>query len=241
MNRFVAAMKMDVTLQLRTQLYSIGIGVGVLTAVALAWLAQPNQLFSLIPTLMLLVVGGSTTMYVAAMILFEKEQGTLKATIVSPVRSSEYLWAKIITLTGLATLEAVVMIGGAMAIMSFSDRLTLPNVPLLLLGIVGIGIIYTLIGIVLIVRYDKITEFLMPLSGLAVVLQLPFLYFLGWVEHPLFLLIPTSAPTVLMQGAYVPLAAWQWVYGLGYTAVLIVGLTFWAHRAFQVHIIAKGG
>jgi fluoroquinolone transport system permease protein len=111
----------------------------------------------------------------------------------------------------------------------------------LLLGIVGIGIIYTLIGIVLIVRYDKITEFLIPLSAVAVILQLPFLYFLGWVEHPLFLLIPTSAPTVLMQAAYVQLPGWQWLYALGYTAVLITVLTTWAYRAFQTHISAKGG
>jgi fluoroquinolone transport system permease protein len=241
MNRLLAAMKMDVTLQVRTQLYSIGIGAGVLVAVALAWLAQPQQMVLLIPTLMLLVVGGSTMLYVAAMILFEKEQGTLKATIVSPLRPSEYLWAKIITLTFLATVESVVMIGGAMLIMSFSDEVALPNILLLLLGIVGIGIIYTLIGIVLIVRYDKITEFLIPLSAVAVILQLPFLYFLGWVEHPLFLLIPTSAPTVLMQAAYVQLPGWQWLYALGYTAVLITVLTIWAYRAFQTHIIAKGG
>ena len=241
MNRLLAAMKMDVTLQLRTQLYSIGIGAGVLVAVVLAWLARPEQLSSLIPTLMLLVVGGSTMLYVAAMILFEKEQGTLKATIVSPIRPSEYLWAKIITLTGLATVESLVMIGGAMVIMSFSDELMLPNVPLLLLGIVGIGIIYTLIGIVMIVRYDKITEFLIPLTAVAVILQLPFLYFLGWVDHPLFLLIPTSAPTVLMQAAYGPLTGWEWVYGVGYTAVLLIGLTIWAQRAFETHIIAKGG
>jgi fluoroquinolone transport system permease protein len=241
MNRLLSAMKMDVTLQVRSQLYSIGIGAGVLVAVVLAWLARPEQLVSLIPTLMLLVVGGSTMLYVAAMILFEKEQGTLKATIVSPLRHSEYLWAKIITLTVLATVESIVMIGGAMLIMSFSDDVTLPNIPLLLLGIGGIGIIYTLIGIVLIVRYDKITEFLIPLSAVAVILQLPFLYFLGWVEHPLFLVIPTSAPTILMQAAYIQLAGWQWVYGLGYTAVLIAGLTIWATRAFQTHIIAKGG
>jgi fluoroquinolone transport system permease protein len=141
----------------------------------------------------------------------------------------------------LATVESVVMIGGAMLIMSFSDEVALPNILLLLLGIVGIGIIYTLIGIVLIVRYDKITEFLIPLSAVAVILQLPFLYFLGWVEHPLFLLIPTSAPTVLMQGAYIQLPGWQWLYAVGYTAVLITVLTIWAYRAFQTHIIAKGG
>lgn len=241
MNRFMAAMKMDVVVQLRTQLYSIGIGAGVLVAVALAWLARSDQLFLLVPTLMLLVVGASTMLYVAAMILFEKEQGTLKATIVSPVRPTEYLWAKIITLTGLATVEAVVMVGGAMGMMGFSQPVVVPNIPLLLLGIVGIGLLYTLVGIVMIVRYDKITEVLIPLAAVAGILQLPFLYFLGWVEHPLFLLIPTSAPTMVMRAAYVPLVGWQWLYGVGYTAVLLIGLIIWAHRAFEKHIVAQGG
>lgn len=241
MNRLLAAMKMDVVVQWRTQLYSIGIGAGVLVAVALAWLARSDQLFLLVPTLMLLVVGASTMLYVAAMILFEKEQGTLRATIVSPVRPTEYLWAKIITLTGLATVEAVVMVGGAMGMMGFSQPVVVPNIPLLLLGIVGIGLLYTLVGIVMIVRYDKITEVLIPLAAVAGILQLPFLYFLGWVEHPLFLLIPTSAPTMVMRAAYVPLVGWQWVYGVAYTAVLLIGLIIWAHRAFDKHIVAQGG
>ncbi|MAT97046.1 MAG: hypothetical protein CL608_07885 [Anaerolineaceae bacterium] len=241
MTRLLSTMKTDVVVQVRTQLYTIGIGAGVLVAIALSQLADPDLLVSLVPTLMLLVVGGSTLLYVSAMIIFEKDEGTLRAMIVSPVRPSEYLWSKIITLTALATLEAVVMIGGAMLIMWFSGGLSLPNIPLLLLGIVAIGILYTLIGIVLVVRYSSITDYLLPMAGVAVILQLPFLYFLGWVEHWSFLLIPTSAPTVLMVGAYRPLAGWEWAYGVGYTAVLLVGLSIWAYRAFQTHIIEKVG
>lgn len=241
MSRFLSAMKIDVTLQVRGRLYTIGIVAGVIVAVAVSQLASPEQLFSIIPTLMLLVVGGSTLLYVAALILFEKDEGTLNAVIVSPLRTSEYLWSKIITLTALATLESIIMIGGAMLIMRFSGELTLPNIPLLLAGIMAIGVIYTLVGIVLIVRFNKITDFLIPMSGVAVVLQLPFLYFLGWVEHPLLLIIPTSAPTVLMQGAYVQLATWEWLYAIGYTAVLMIGLTIWTYRAFNTHIIMKVG
>ena len=151
------------------------------------------------------------------------------------------MWSKIITLTTLATVESIVMIGGAMLVMSFSQGLSLPNIPLLFSGIVAIGIIYTLIGILLIVRYDKITDFLMPMSAVAVILQLPFLYFIGWVESPILLVIPTSAPTVLMQGAYGSLETWQWFYTIGYTAALIIGLTLWAYRAFNRHIIMKEG
>ena len=117
----------------------------------------------------------------------------------------------------------------------------MPNIPILLIGIITIGIVYTLAGIVMIVRFDTITDFLIPMSAVVVVLQLPFLYFLGWVKHPILLIIPTSAPTMLMQGAYVQLAAWEWLYAIGYTAALVIGLTIWAQRAFHTHIIMKVG
>lgn len=241
MTRLLSAMKMDVTTQLRNNLYAIGIGVGVLVAVGLSQLAQPEQMFSLIPTLLLLVVGGSTLLYVAGLILFEKDEGTLNAVIVSPLRTAEYLWSKIITLTTLATLEAMTMIGGAMLIMSLAKPIEVPNLAILFIGIVLIGILYTLIGIVMIVQYDKITDFLLPMAGIAVILQLPFLHFLGLVETPLLLIIPTSAPTMIMQGAYIELTAVEWLYGIGYSTVWIIGLAIAAYRAFHTHIIMKAG
>lgn len=241
MTRLQSAIMTDVTVQLRNKLYTIGISVGVLVAIALGQLVKPSYLQLWVPSLMLLVVGGSTLLYVSGMIIFEKDEGTLNAIIVSPLRISEYLWAKIITLTALATIESIVMIGGTMLILSWSYDLTWPNIPLLLVGIIAIGIIYTLIGIILIVRFESITDYLLPMAALAVPLQIPVLYFLGLVEHPIFLIVPTSAPTILMYGAYTSLESWQWVYGLGYTTLLIGGLAFWAYRAFQKHIIAKVG
>ncbi len=241
MTRLLSAMKIDVIVQVRNNLYAIGIGVAVLVAVMVSQLASPNQLSSLVPALMLLVIGGTTLLYVAGLILFERDEGTLHAVMVSPLRTSEYLWSKIITLTALATLESVTMVGGAMLIMSRSDEMTWPAIPILLIGIIAIGVMYTLMGIVLIVRYDKITDFLIPMAAILSVLQLPFLHFWGVIEHPAFLIIPTSAPTMLMQGAYIQLATWEWLYAMGYTAAMIMGLTIWAYRAFNTHIIMKLG
>jgi fluoroquinolone transport system permease protein len=241
MTRLISAMKTDVTVQIRNNLYGIGIGVAILVAGLLSQLANPAELGVTIPVTMLLVVGGSTLLYVAGLIIFEKDEGTLNALIVSPLRTSEYLWSKIITLTTLATLEAVVMVGGAMLIMSRGSELTMPNIPILLLGIVAMGVLYTLTGIILIVRYQQITDFLVPVLVIALVLQAPFVHFMGIIEHPAFLIIPTSAPTMLMQGAFVQLTTWEWVYALTYTVALIIGLTIWAYRAFNTHIILKVG
>jgi fluoroquinolone transport system permease protein len=241
MKRLFCAIKTDIVIQFRNKLYTIGIFVGLILAAAISQLAGPATLSEAIPTVMLLVIGGSTLFYVGGIIVFERDEGTLSALIASPLRVSEYLWSKIITLTLLATLESVVMTAGAMAIMSRIYDFALPNVPILLSGIIGIAILYTLAGIILIVRYRSVTDFLIPMAGLAVILQLPFLYFLGVVEHPLFLVIPTSAPTVLMQGAFVDLQTWKWIYGIFYTILLISGFGYWAYQAFQKHIIFKAG
>lgn len=245
MTRFLSAMRNDATVQVRNNLYTIGIGVGLLVAVVLSQLAPVSYLPDIVPSLILLFVGGSTLLYVAGMIIFEKDEGTLSATIVSPLRTSEYLWSKVLTLTGLATLEAVIIVGGALLIMSRAtdqpNGVPLPNVPLLLVGILAICVMYTLVGIVLVVRYNSITDFLVPMSALGALLQIPFVYTLGWVDSALFLLVPTTAPTLLMKGAFAPLAGWEWGYAIGYTIIAIALLSLWAWRAFQTHIIRKVG
>lgn len=241
MSRLLAVLKNDVTVQMRNNLYTIGIAVGVLVALALWQLTGPDTLARAIAPVILLMGGGTTLMYVAGMILFEKDEGTLQATIVSPVRTGEYLWSKVITLTALATLECVLVVAGAMLLVSFSGALPWPNVGLLLIGLLAMGVCFTLLGIVMVVRYTKITEFIIPMAAVSSTLQLPFLYFWGVVEHPILLVIPTSAPTMLVHAAFFSLSAWEWAYALGYTALLLVGLTVWAHRAFHTHIIQKLG
>lgn len=241
MTRLLAAMKLDVRVQVRNKLYTIGIVVGVLVAVALSLLAEPQHLRIVLPTLILLVIGGSTLFYVAGLIIFEKDEGTLHAVVVSPLRTSEYLWSKILTLTALATLEALVMIGGALIVWQFTAVILWPNLLLLITGIVALGIISTLVGLVGVVRYDKVTDFLLPMAVVAIVLQLPAFYFFGVIEHPAFLTIPSSAPAMLIQGAYGPLAAWQWAYGILYSMIWIVVLSFWAHRAFEKYIVRESG
>ncbi len=241
MNRLLSVMFNDVRVQFRNKLYGIGIGMSLVVAVGLSQLASPTQLFAVVPALIILMVGATTMIYVGGLIIFEKEQGTLNATIVSPVTTVEYLWSKVITLTALATLETLVVIGGAMLIMSRSADVTLPNIPILLLGVFTIGVLYTLIGIILVVRCSQITEYLIPMALVISILQLPFLHFWGIVEHSAFLLIPTSAPATLMQGAFIELTTWQWGYGLGYNLAVIVGFAIWASHAFNNHIINKVG
>jgi len=241
MKRMLSQIRVDLKLQVRNQLYAVGISISVILAVGLSQLSSNDELPSVVPALILIVIGATTMLYVAGLIMFEKEQGTLEATIVSPLSSVQYLWSKVFTLTALATLETLIMIFGATLIMSRSAMVNLPNFGVFLFGIFTIAIMYTLIGIILIVRYNKITDFLIPMATVIAVLQLPFLHFWGIVVDDVFLIIPTSAPTMLIQGAFIPLTAMQWLYAIGYSGLMIVIFAVWSSRAFNKHIIEKVG
>lgn len=58
-------------------------------------------------------------------------------------------------------------------------------------------------------RYRTITDVLMPLVLVAFIAQLPALYFTGISAQPLWLLIPTAAPTMLMWGGWHALEPWR--------------------------------
>src|SRR5690606_7497581 len=110
-----------------------------------------------------------------------------------------------------------------------------------LLGAFLMTIIYTLLGIILVVRYQKITDFMISVLWVAMILQMPVFYFLNISQSPLWLVIPTSAQALLIKGAFEPLTLGQWFYSVGYSLLLIAVLAYWAQRAFESHIIRKVG
>lgn len=235
MKRLVAALRIDILNQWRNRLYAIGVGVGALGAVLLAWLAPMSRMAEAAPAVCLAVVGGSTLMYVGAMILFERDERTLTANSVTPLQTHEYLIAKVLSLTLLSTLESVVMLGGALVGRAFWGGVPMPNVLLFLIGVAALGVVYVLAGVILVVRFRSLNEFLMPMAGVAVVLQLPIFYFIHLTSSPLLLCIPTSPTAMLIRGGFAPLTTGQLLYAAGYSVVIIAVLAWWANVAFRTH------
>lgn len=239
MTRLLAAMRTDVALQARNQLYAISGLFAVVMAAAVVWLSSPSSLHRMVPMAVLFVVGGSTLMYVVAMVLLERDDGTLDAISVSPLRPWEYVTAKVVSLGGIAVFEGVVLAGGAVL---WLDRTALGGftMPLLVFGIAALAVLHTLVGVVVVVRYSRITEALMPMGLVALVLQIPALYFVGALPTRLALAIPSGAPAMFIRGAFAPLATWEWVYAVVGTGSIVALTAVWAHRAFVHHIIHRG-
>jgi len=239
MNRLLAATRTDVALQARNQLYAISLVFAAIMAGALLWLSSADSLHRTVPMAVLFVVGGSTLLYIVAMVLLERDDGTLEAIAVSPLRPWEYLSAKTVSLSGLAIFEGVVLAGGTVA---WLDRTALAGatVPMLLVGLAALGALHTLVGVIIVVRYSRIMEALMPMGLVALLFQVPALYYVGALPSPVALAIPSAPPAMFVRGAFVPLSAWEWAYAVLGTALCTGLAAVWAHRAFVLHVIHKG-
>ena len=235
MSLFAATVKLDVRLQARSKLYTIGMGVAILMGLIGRFLFSAEHAGPLLAAFYLLGIGGTTYVFSASLVLLDKSQGTLQALQTTPLTSSAYISSKVVTLTAFAMLEGTIVYAVA-----FADA---PLAPWpLATGVFFLGAFYTLVGLGQVASHHSVLAFLMP--GALVVgslLQLPVLYVLGVGPPMVWHLIPTQGPVLLMLAASEPLSPWQWAYAIGVSAASLAGAGWWARHRFRRHIALQDG
>jgi fluoroquinolone transport system permease protein len=233
MKRFLATLRCDVRLQFRNGFfYATGF-------VLLIWALVIRQFGSsgvalnldwLLPAMLLnnLLIG--SFYFLGGLVLLERGEGTLEAQVVTPLRVSEYLASKVVSLGGLALaqhLALVLLMAG-------------PNVSLLplLAGLAAAATLYILVGFAVVVRYRSINDYLLPSIPYAGALMLPVLYAAGW-DHWALYLHPMQPAVVLMRAAFAPAIPWQLVYGAAGSALWIAGGYLLARHSFERFVVAR--
>ena len=231
MTRLIATVQWDIVRQFRSGFYyASAFFVLVWAAVFVPIPEGVLDLGLLLPVLLLGNLAVVGFYYVGALVLLEKSEGSLSGIVVSPLRDSEYLLGKVISLSGLAILESGLLVA---LIYGVGRR------PLLLLsGMLLLSGLYVLVGFMAIIRYDSINEFLLPSMLMVTVLMAPAVDYFGLWPSPLFYLHPVQPMLLLMRGAFAPVPAWQVVYGFVGSAVwLAVGFVL-ARQVFRRFVIA---
>jgi fluoroquinolone transport system permease protein len=232
MTRLLSTIRLDLTTQWRNRIYLIGVVTALGFGLGLNVGMPDEYLPTVLPLFALITFGGTAILYVMGMTLFEKDEGTLDAQSITPLSVSEYMTSKVITLTFLAVLEGVITVIVAMGLTGYNPLLYVA-------GLVSMGVINTLMGFIIIVRYKSITDAFVPLLPLALVLESPTLHFLGIWDGPWWYLFPTTPAGTLMWAAWNPVQGWELVYAVLYSIVIIALLYVWALREYHKYIVMK--
>lgn len=234
MSLLLATLKLDVRLQARSKLYTIGIVVAILMGLAGRFLVHPDYAGRVLAVFYLTGLGGTTYIFAASLVLLEKSEGTLQALRTTPLTSTAYILSKVITLTSFALLESAIVY----AVAFFGIPL---NPAPMIMGVVCLGVFYTLVGLGQVASHNSVTAFLFP--GAVVIslfLQLPEFHVIAG-PNPLWYFIPTQGSMLLMLGATENLDVWQWAYAIVVSLVSIVLAYWWAKRRFARFIALQEG
>jgi fluoroquinolone transport system permease protein len=228
-----AALRMDVRLQRRYGFWwatavVIALWIGVLALVPdrLRGPAMPYVLMSDLEFFLFFTAGA---------VFFDKGERTLSALQVTPLRFRHYLGSKLITMAGLALLTCLVV--------TLVDHGPGFDPLALLAGSTLLVVLMVLLGFVTAPLYPSISEWLLPATLVLAVASLPVLDYSGLVPHPLFRLVPTEGPLLLLGAAFhqVDLGGWDLAYALGYPLLWAAGLALLARRVFHRHVMAAVG
>jgi fluoroquinolone transport system permease protein len=232
MTRLSSTMLWDVRLQWRNGFYYAAIVIVVLFLLIFSQVTVFN-LEWIMPYLLInnMVVG--TFFFIGALVLLEKDEGSLEARVVTPLRPAEYLAAKVGTVSGLALVESVLIV----VIMVGVHVNWLP----LLVGVLATAVYLCLVGFLVVVRYDSINEYLLPSVLYVGVAAIPMIAYLAGWNHWLLYLHPLQAMITLLEAGWQSMPWWLTVYGLGYSFIWIAYLSRLSLRAFHRFVITKQG
>jgi fluoroquinolone transport system permease protein len=232
MSRLAAALRYDARLQWRYGLYLVGALIAAFFSLLLSPLDTAAYGFAL-PAFIVGNITTTTFFFVAVLVLFEKQEGSLTALCISPLRTHEYLLSKVLSLAFLAIAETGVMIAFV-----FDGSLSWP---LLLFGMLALCAVFTLVGFITVVRFASITDFLLPAVLVVIAMELPLLGSLGVVPSNGWLLFPIGGPLELLAGAVAQSSPWAFAAALASSACWIAILAALCQRAFLTFVSRAEG
>lgn len=231
MKRLASALKQDLRLQYRHGFYHIYAIISVVYIIVLRY--SPAAVRDLLLIMLIFSDPGMLGFYfIAAIVLFEKDARSLQAISVTPLRPSEYLLAKAISLSTLAVLASTVVAGATWGL--------IPRL-LLLVPVVGLcGALVVFGGFAFVARHNTFSLFLLQSVPALLVLGIPILGLVGLVHSPLFYLLPSYAALLAIKGVFLHESP---ILLTAHTALLAGWAYAFYHlalRAHAKHIVGRG-
>jgi len=191
--RLLSALKADIRFQIKQGFYLVYVLITIIYLIILSFL--PEDVLSL--TLPLVVFSDPSVLglfFIGGIIMLEKAQGILSVLVVSPLRTTEYVLSKVISL-------ALVSVLAAFAITGLSNYENV-NWLLLFLSTALTSGIFTLSGIMINAGCRTVNQYMLKTIPYMLLFVLPCLSLIGFPGSWAFTIVPSVAALRLMLGAY---------------------------------------
>ncbi len=222
--------------------YGIMLAALIMTLVwsAIVYLLPSSTMGIALPILLITDFAVAGFLLVSAMLFFEKGQRTLQALVVTPIKVSEYLLAKVIAMT--FTLSTIAVVLGVM--IKLMKQVPL-NVSLVFVAAFFSCSFFVLLGIVISMFYQSFTDLILPMG---VVFSVMFIPFLVYVDTPAFdyldkvvWVFPTYAMMQLVAWAQGQVSLSTALIAMAYLILLGWGLFILGIRLFNQKMIGREG
>ena len=220
--------------------------LGASFLVSLIWIgvlhfAGIEDVTSLFPLLIFFDTTAMAMLLVGVTMFFEKQEGTIKTLLVSPISKSEYILSK--TFANITSNIVTLAILYLYAI--FFKEIDV-NILGLLGAVILISFLHSLIGFLLTYYSKDFTELLIGMMKYSVVLSIPvILEQVGLIKSEfvrnLLYIIPTKASMTLLQAPAVGVESWELYLSLFYIAIASIGLYFIVSKKFDEFAIKESG
>jgi fluoroquinolone transport system permease protein len=232
MSRYLSILKWEIIRQYKNGIYFVSLFVLILW-ITLFIQIKTISLSSIVPMLILGNLSLTTFYFLAGILLFEKGEGSLEAQVTTPIRSWEYLSAKVLTLSLLATVENLII---TVALVGWQFNF----IPVIL-GTFLASCLFCLVGFLTVIRYDSINEFLLPSLFWMLLISLPILSGL-WLPNAFFwYLHPIYGPFLLIASGFQTGQTWTLGYAFLYPILTFLLLGKWSLKEFNRYVVRSEG
>lgn len=166
-------------------------------------------------------------------LLLERDQGIHDPLFVTPIRTRDYLLAKVASLSVLSLIAAWVI---------HTTSTGVPDSPFLFsAGIVLTSSLMTLLSIGVVVRSQTINGFIIMSQVYAFPLILPLLGFFDIWNTSLFFILPTEGTLLLLGSAFATLSTEQIFYALFILLVWNYIVYLWTNYSYKKYVLGESG
>ena len=221
-------LKKEILLQWRQGFWLIYFIVSIIYVIILLNIPRENRM-----VVSLIMILSDTTMlgvmFVGALVLLEKQQNVIQAFFVTPLKPSQYIWSKTLSLS---------LIAFSMSILIYLPVAHFSGYTLLILLTTAITAgIFAMLGLGISARLRGINDYFGVLMGASMLIALPIIPYLLWDQHPVLLCLPYIASLDLMLGAFDPIPPWRILLDLCLLSAWGAAAFFFCRKQVIKHLV----